>query len=64
MVATGHYAQVLHTENSDLELLRGVDVEKDQSYFLSALTKEQLRQAIFPLGGLQKSEVRDIARDV
>lgn len=64
MVATGHYSQIRHTENSDLELLRGVDLEKDQSYFLSALTKEQLRQAIFPLGGLQKSEVRDIARDV
>jgi tRNA-specific 2-thiouridylase len=46
-----------------MELLRGVDADKDQSYFLSALTNDQLRQAIFPIGGYQKSQVRDIARE-
>lgn len=48
--------------NGGLQLLRGVDPEKDQSYFLSALSREQLSQAMFPIGHLPKSEVRDIAR--
>jgi len=48
--------------NDGLQLLRGVDPEKDQSYFLSALSREQLSQAIFPIGHLPKSEVREIAR--
>jgi tRNA-uridine 2-sulfurtransferase len=67
-VATGHYAQIKMTndewitKNDGLQLLRGVDPEKDQSYFLSALSREQLSQAIFPIGHLPKSEVRDIAR--
>lgn len=43
-------------------LFRWIDSEKDQSYFLSALTPEQLKQALFPIGHLQKSEVREIAR--
>ncbi len=46
----------------NFSLLRWVDPEKDQSYFLSALSREQLKQALFPIGGLQKSQVRDIAR--
>ncbi len=50
----------LKTEN--LQLLRGVDPEKDQSYFLSALSREQLQQAIFPIGHLHKKEVREIAK--
>lgn len=60
-VATGHYAQI-KMKNDGLSLLRGVDPEKDQSYFLSALSREQLSQAMFPIGHLPKSEVRDIAR--
>ncbi len=48
--------------NQNFSLLRGVDLDKDQSYFLSALSREQLEQALFPIGELQKSEVRDIAR--
>lgn len=60
-VATGHYAQI-KMKNDELSLLRGVDPEKDQSYFLSALSREQLSQAMFPIGHLPKSEVRDIAR--
>lgn len=60
IVATGHYARI-HDDNG-LHLLRWVDPEKDQSYFLSALTREQLDQTLFPIGHLLKSEVRDIAR--
>ena len=61
-VATGHYAQI-RERNGSKELLRGIDSEKDQSYFLSALTVEQLSQAMFPIGHLHKSAVRDIAHD-
>ena len=68
MVATGHYVrqseQVQSTKykGQNEGLFRGVDPDKDQSYFLSALTLEQLKQALFPIGHLLKSEVRDIAR--
>lgn len=69
MVATGHYAQLkIHKtkdkgQNDQVSLLRGVDPDKDQSYFLAALSREQLQQAIFPIGDLPKSEVRKIARE-
>lgn len=59
-IATGHYAQHRVTENSH-QLLRGVDLGKDQSYFLYAIEPNALSQAIFPLGSLKKSEVRQIA---
>jgi len=59
MIATGHYAQVDHEE--EVKMLRGVDDNKDQSYFLSQLTKQQLDKTLFPLGHLEKSEVRAIA---
>lgn len=49
-------------KREELGLYRGVDSEKDQSYFLSALSREQLSQALFPIGHLPKSEVREIAR--
>jgi len=55
-VATGHYARM-----KDGYLLRGVDSNKDQTYFLSQLTKEQLSNVLFPVGDMQKSEVREIA---
>jgi tRNA-specific 2-thiouridylase len=60
-VATGHYAR---RGGSDARptLLRGLDANKDQSYFLFALTREQLGRAVFPLGGLSKTEVRAKAR--
>ena len=65
-IATGHYAQVLRTEddegvNGSAELARGVDSEKDQSYFLWAVPKDALDHTLFPLGGMQKSEVRRLA---
>ncbi len=62
-VATGHYARVTRDEvNSRYRLWKGQDLDKDQSYFLFELSQEQLARAIFPLGGLDKAEVRQIAR--
>lgn len=61
-VATGHYCRTVEGEDGDVKLLTGVDKNKDQSYFLCQLKQEQLRKALFPIGHLQKSEVRDIAR--
>ena len=55
-IATGHYARI-----KDGYLLRGVDSNKDQTYFLSQLTKEQLTNVLFPVGDLVKDEVRKIA---
>ena len=62
-VATGHYCRKLEADSSaTYRLLAGSDRGKDQSYFLCQLTQEQLSKALFPLGQLQKSEVREIAR--
>ena len=57
-IATGHYARI-----SDGYLLRGVDDNKDQTYFLSQLSHEQLENVLFPVGDLVKSEVRKIAEE-
>jgi tRNA-specific 2-thiouridylase len=58
-VATGHYARVRFDEDRrQYRLFRGVDPEKDQSYFLFSLTQEQLGHALFPVGHLTKAEVR------
>ncbi len=57
-IATGHYAQV----GADGELLRAVDDEKDQTYFLNQVSRAALRHTLFPIGHLKKSEVRDVAR--
>ena len=59
-IATGHYARVAQN-NEKYELLRGMDSAKDQSYFLHRLTQEQLSRVLFPVGELEKSEVRRIA---
>jgi tRNA-uridine 2-sulfurtransferase len=59
-IATGHYARVREAAGRH-ELLRGLDVSKDQSYFLHRLTQEQLSRVMFPVGELKKSEVRRIA---
>ncbi len=62
-VATGHYARIERDPISGRALLkRGVDGSKDQSYFLFTLTQEQLSHAMFPVGELRKTEVRDQAR--
>jgi tRNA-uridine 2-sulfurtransferase len=57
-IATGHYART----DGDGHLLRAVDSEKDQTYFLHAVSAEALRMTLFPLGGLRKKEVRAVAR--
>ncbi len=62
-LATGHYARVEFEENTGRwRLKRPVDVAKDQTYFLFGLTQEQLSKTIFPLGGMTKPEVRELAR--
>ena len=61
-IATGHY--VRRTENNGkFELLRGLDDNKDQSYFLYALSHEHISQTLFPVGELEKPEVRRIAEE-
>lgn len=60
-IAMGHYARVIHEADRSL-LLRGVDANKDQTYFLCQLSEAQLRKSLFPIGHLQKSEVREIAK--
>nr|WP_152570717.1 tRNA 2-thiouridine(34) synthase MnmA [Paenibacillus tyrfis] len=59
-IATGHYARV-EERDGKYRLLRGVDNNKDQTYFLHALNQYQLSKAMFPIGHLPKSEVRAIA---
>ena len=64
-VATGHYARVERDEESARHrLLRGVDPNKDQSYFLFTLTQAQLAHALFPIGALDKPAVREVAREL
>ncbi len=58
-VATGHYARVQH---DPVRLLRAVDPNKDQSYFLHAMPAEALARTLFPIGGMQKTDVRAQAR--
>jgi len=60
-IATGHYAQVREVGGL-MQLLKAEDGTKDQSYFLYRLDQRQLAKTLFPLGGLYKREVRDIAR--
>ncbi len=62
-VATGHYCRKTTDENGTHHLLSGLDRNKDQSYFLCQLSQEQLSKALFPIGHLQKSEVRAIAAE-
>jgi tRNA-uridine 2-sulfurtransferase len=62
-LATGHYARVELDEGRERWLLkRPADLAKDQTYFLFGLTQEQLSRTIFPLGGMTKAEVRELAR--
>ncbi len=62
-IATGHYARIeQHSETGRFLLRKSLDHSKDQSYFLAALTQDQLRCAIMPLGDYSKTQVRDLAR--
>jgi len=64
-VATGHYARVdLDSDSGTYALKRGADPAKDQSYFLFPLNQLQLSHAMFPVGDLDKSTVRDYAREI
>jgi len=63
IIATGHYVVSAEDGEGGRALYRGVDPERDQSYFLFATTREQLQRLRFPLGGLPKSEVRALARE-
>jgi len=58
-IATGHYARI-----HNLQLLKGLDPNKDQSYFLYTLTEDQLAQSLFPIGDLKKEVVRDLAKKI
>jgi tRNA-specific 2-thiouridylase len=62
-IVTGHYARVERTDGA-VRLRRGVDPVKDQTYFLSHLTGEQLSRAWFPVGGMKKAEVRARAQEL
>ncbi len=60
--ATGHYARIQNLNGEPVELKRGVDRNKDQSYVLAMLSQNQLKNTLLPLGDLTKDKVRDIAR--
>ncbi|KGX88975.1 tRNA 2-thiouridine(34) synthase MnmA [Pontibacillus litoralis] len=61
-VATGHYAQV-RKQGNRYEMLRGHDHNKDQTYFLNQLTQDVLKKVMFPLGHMDKKQVRQIAEE-
>jgi len=62
-IATGHYAGT-QSRDGRVELLRGADATKDQSYFLHRLTQQQLQRAMFPLASMPKTEVRALAERI
>jgi tRNA-uridine 2-sulfurtransferase len=61
-IATGHYARRHDNPDGSVSLYQGLDHQKDQSYFLCALNQYQLSHALFPIGELQKAEVRSLAK--
>ncbi|MEO7337695.1 MAG: tRNA 2-thiouridine(34) synthase MnmA [Caldimonas sp.] len=63
LIATGHYARVREV-GGRFELLKGLDPLKDQSYFLHRLTQAQLSKTLFPIGELEKTEVRRLAAEI
>src|ERR1700674_2531570 len=64
-IATGHYARIdWNGESGRWELRRSVDRAKDQTYFLCGLKQDQLARTRFPLGGMEKSQVRELAREL
>ncbi|KRL38709.1 tRNA 2-thiouridine(34) synthase MnmA [Liquorilactobacillus uvarum] len=62
-IAMGHYAQLRRDQDGTVHLLRGADSNKDQTYFLSQLSQRQLKKAMFPIGNMQKKDVRRIAEE-
>lgn len=63
-LATGHYARIRRIADGSVELLKGLDEHKDQSYVLSVLNQNQLQHTLYPLGEMTKPEVRQLARDL
>ena len=61
-IATGHYAQINESEDQ-FELLKGLDTNKDQSYFLYLLGQNELSKSLFPIGDIDKVKVRKLAED-
>lgn len=61
-LATGHYAQVEYREG-EYKMLRGIDENKDQTYFLNQLTVSQIDKVMFPIGNMEKKKVREIAKE-
>ena len=62
-IATGHYAKVKNN-NGEAKLYRSKDINKDQTYFLHEVSSKEFSKTIFPLSGLYKTEVRDIAKEL
>src|SRR5512133_850237 len=62
LIATGHYARKRTDKQGVAHLLRGKDPEKDQSYFLHRIRQQALQKTLFPIGHLEKSKVRELAR--
>lgn len=60
-IAMGHYARIIHDPVNGSFLLRGLDGNKDQTYFLALLSQKQINKALFPIGDMQKKEVRELA---
>ena len=60
-IATGHYAQLDYPAGEQARLLRAIDGNKDQTYFLHAVGGDKFRRTLFPLGGIEKPEVRRLA---
>ncbi len=63
-IATGHYARTRRLEDGTVQLLRGLDPNKDQSYFLHRLSQEQVSKALFPVGEMLKPDVRALAEKI
>ena len=61
-VAMGHYARVKKDKDEVYHLLKGKDINKDQTYFLHQLTQKQLSKIMFPVGGFEKPQVRELAK--
>jgi len=60
-IATGHYARIVQAHDRSYQLFKAADLSKDQSYVLALLNQEQLSKTLLPLGGMRKSDVRQVA---
>ncbi|XP_075560170.1 mitochondrial tRNA-specific 2-thiouridylase 1 isoform X2 [Dermacentor variabilis] len=64
MVATGHYARLQPLPDGRVQLMRGIDGDKDQSFFLAQVKQEALQRSLFPLGDLEKATVKQVATSI